>query len=71
MNGQRACGDVERREGIANCKTDRKSAKTARRFTAALMNMHLDQSHLLNLYLVSVSGILVMMVEWSPQLFIT
>lgn len=67
MNGQRACGDVERREGIANCKTDRESAKTARRFTAALMNMR----HLLNLYLVSVSGIRAMMVEWSPQLFIT
>lgn len=36
-----------------------------------LMNMRLDQSHLLNLYLVSVSGIRAMMVEWSPQLFIT
>lgn len=32
-----------------------------------LMNMR----HLLNLYLVSVSGIRAMMVEWSPQLFIT
>lgn len=32
-----------------------------------LMNMR----HLQNLYLVSVSGIRAMMVEWSPQLFIT
>ena len=40
ITAARSCGDVKRREGISNCKTDRKLASTTTCLTAALKSVN-------------------------------